>query len=243
MILWTAPGTLQILSNYDVGERVLRLITNFWNSLTVVAKQQGYHGKPFKSERGTTQGDIVSPTIFNIIFDAVIREWYHTLNSKGLSDIVHAIFYADDGHLYSNDADTLQRATDLIVDLFETVGLKTNPTKTKAMICAPQPSTTRICTPAYKRRMGDHTELTYSEHKRQQIECDICKDRIQARSIVRHKRIKHGIDTTATTQQTMPPYLIEHGNTYTVSMPEYKQTGQCPVPECDAISCSDTTMT
>jgi hypothetical protein len=31
----------------------------------------------------------------------------------------------------------------------------------------------------------------------------------------------------------MPPYLIEHGNTYTVSMPEYKQTGQCPVPGCE----------
>jgi hypothetical protein len=103
------------------------------------------------------------------------------------------------------------------------------------MICAPQPSTTRICTPAYKRRiMGDHTELTYSEHKRQQIELAcICKDHIQARSPARHKRSKHGIDMTAMTQQTTPPYLIEHGNTYTVSMPEYKQTGQCPVPGCE----------
>jgi hypothetical protein len=66
---------LPILQNYGVGEQILQLITKFWNSLTVVAKQQGYYGKPFRSERGTTQGDIVSPTIFNIIVDAVVRAW------------------------------------------------------------------------------------------------------------------------------------------------------------------------
>jgi hypothetical protein len=82
-----------------VGERIIWLLTNFWNSLTIVAKQQGYHGQPFRSERGTTQGDIVSPTIFNIIVDAVVRAGYNTLNLEGLADDVQAIFYADDGHL------------------------------------------------------------------------------------------------------------------------------------------------
>jgi hypothetical protein len=47
----------------------------------------------------TTQGDIVSPTIFNIIVDAVVRAGYNTLNLEGLADDVQAIFYADDGHL------------------------------------------------------------------------------------------------------------------------------------------------
>jgi hypothetical protein len=117
----------------------------------IVAKQQGYyHGKPFRSERGTTQGDIVSPTIFIIVVDAVVRAWYHTLNLEVLADVVQAVFYADAGHRYSNDADALQRAADRIVDLFQCMGLATNPAKTKAMVCAPHPTTTRICTPAYK---------------------------------------------------------------------------------------------
>jgi hypothetical protein len=145
----------------------------------IVAKQQGYHGQPFWLERGTTQGDIVSPTIFNIVVDAVVRAWYHTLNLEGIANDIQAIFYADDGHIYSNDPDALQRAVDLIVDLFQCVGLKTNPTKTKAMICAPHPTTTRICTPAYKRKMGDQTEQTYIERKRRQIECDICNTLVQ----------------------------------------------------------------
>jgi hypothetical protein len=182
--------TLQLLQRYGMGERLLKILTNFWSSLRVVARQQGYYGDPFKSKRGTTQGNIISPTIFNIIVDAIVRAWYHQLESENLSDKVRAVFFADDGHIYSNDAEALQRALEIIVQLFERMGLQTNPTKTKAMVCAPNPTVTRICTPAYKRRMEEinnnsTTEPlpTYSERKRQQIECEICHARLQARSI------------------------------------------------------------
>jgi hypothetical protein len=111
--------TLHILKRYGVGERILRILTNFWNSLQVVARQQGYYGEPFRSERGTTQGDIASPTIFNIAVDAVIRAWSHQLEIEGISELVRAIFYADDGYIYSYNAEALQRATDLLVELFE----------------------------------------------------------------------------------------------------------------------------
>jgi len=43
--------TLQLLHSYGVGERILRLLTNFWKSLMIVAKQSGYHGEPFTSGR------------------------------------------------------------------------------------------------------------------------------------------------------------------------------------------------
>jgi hypothetical protein len=68
---------LQLLQRYGVGEGTARLLTNFWNSQQVVARQQGYYGVPFHVERGTTQGDIISPTIFNIVVDAIVRTWFH----------------------------------------------------------------------------------------------------------------------------------------------------------------------
>jgi hypothetical protein len=40
-----------------------------------VAKASGYYGDPFGVTRGVTQGDPVSPTIFNIVVDAVVRYW------------------------------------------------------------------------------------------------------------------------------------------------------------------------
>ena len=41
----------------------------------MVARAGGYYGKGFKGERGVTQGDPLSPTIFNVVVDAVIRHW------------------------------------------------------------------------------------------------------------------------------------------------------------------------
>jgi hypothetical protein len=63
----------------------------------------------------------------------------------------------------------------------------------------------------------------------------MCNDCMQARSLARHKATKHKIDTAAITQQMTPSHFAEHGNTYEISMPEYKHTGQCPVPGCDTI--------
>jgi hypothetical protein len=48
MTHWTEHG-LKILEGYGVGERTLRLLTNFWDNIKVVARQQGYYGEPFRS--------------------------------------------------------------------------------------------------------------------------------------------------------------------------------------------------
>ena len=70
-----------------------------------------------------TQGDIVSPTLFNIIVDAVVRYWFHGLEmdetaSEGLRHLVrdrNVLFYAEDGLLASRDAEWLQQAFDVLM--------------------------------------------------------------------------------------------------------------------------------
>jgi hypothetical protein len=103
------------------------------------------------------------------------------------------------------------------------------------MVCAPQPSVTRICSPAYRRRMGDLSEDIYSTRKRCLIECDICNVHVQARSLTRHKRFKHGIDINHTNTLLTPPHLTGIGNTYEISMPDYCQPSQYPVLGCKTI--------
>ena len=39
----------------------------------MVARASGYYGKAFKGARGVTQGNTLSPTIFNVVVDAVGR--------------------------------------------------------------------------------------------------------------------------------------------------------------------------
>ena len=55
-----------------------------------------------------------------------------------------AIFYANDAILASRDPVALQKALDIIVELFERVGLRTNTSKTKVMTCMPGKIRTRL---------------------------------------------------------------------------------------------------
>ena len=41
----------------------------------MVARAGGYYGANFHRERGVTQGDLISPTIFNVVVDAVVCHW------------------------------------------------------------------------------------------------------------------------------------------------------------------------
>ena len=52
-----------------------RLLREYWNKPTMVARAGGYYRTGFKGERGVTQGDPLSPNIFNVVVDAVVRHW------------------------------------------------------------------------------------------------------------------------------------------------------------------------
>ena len=45
----------------------------------MVAQAGGYYGKDFRGERGVTQGNPLSPTIFNVVVDVVVRHWVNGL--------------------------------------------------------------------------------------------------------------------------------------------------------------------
>ena len=66
---------LEIVEGYGVGPRARRLLQTYWRCLTMVARAGGYYGTTFQGERGVTQGDLIPPTIFNVVVDAVIRHW------------------------------------------------------------------------------------------------------------------------------------------------------------------------
>jgi Reverse transcriptase (RNA-dependent DNA polymerase) len=63
---------LSLLQSYGMGPRLLGLLQNFWSGLQLVLRQGGFHGRPIRSGRGVTQGDPLSPIIFNVVVDAVV---------------------------------------------------------------------------------------------------------------------------------------------------------------------------
>ena len=61
-----------------------------------------------------------------------------------------AIFYVDDAYLASRYGKFLQRPLDLLVGLFERVGLETNTSKTQTMICIPDKIRTKLPAESYQ---------------------------------------------------------------------------------------------
>jgi hypothetical protein len=74
-----------------MGPNLIRILRNFWENLQVVPRQSGFYGHPIPSRRGVTQGDPLSPTIFNIVIDAIVRELF----SYPYFDSLKVLFYAN----------------------------------------------------------------------------------------------------------------------------------------------------
>ena len=86
---------MQILEGYGVGANIRHIISLIWQGDTLVPRQAGYYGKAlFKAKRGVHVGDVMSPTVFNIVVDALVRHWKHTHSPVEFEEL--ALFYADD---------------------------------------------------------------------------------------------------------------------------------------------------
>ena len=230
--------TLQTMKEYGVGSRLLCLIENYWKSQKIAPRQRGYHGPIITPERGVTQGGLFSCNEFNIMIDSVLRYWLTKVvpfNAEdGLGRTVEdmlTLFYADDGLLSAKDKAWLQKALNLLISLFERIGLKTKDSKTKMMICLPAVKASRMTEGAYKRRMTGEGDSCH-ERMRRRVACPECGDILQLRSLPNHRRVQHGISVTA----LPPPPPDAPPTLYFASVPRLpardRDDVECPIPDC-----------
>ena len=66
---------LEILEGCGVCPRYLRLLQTYWRQLTMVAKAGGYYRTVLQGSRGVMQVDTLSLAIFNVVVNAVVRNW------------------------------------------------------------------------------------------------------------------------------------------------------------------------
>ena len=100
----------------------------------------------FKSTRGTNQGGLVSPTLFNLIVDNVVQNWlaltveYQLVSQEVLVLAVGrcmGLFYDDDGVVVLCNLEWLRVNLNVLIGPFHQYGLVANIAKSKAMICQP----------------------------------------------------------------------------------------------------------
>jgi hypothetical protein len=117
-------------------------------------------GDTFGVETGFKQGDVISPMLFNLYMDCVIREVMPKIKSLGITfryaingalhetdsrvlseeDLLWILLYADDIALLSDDPDKLQRMVTALHLAFQRWGLLISVGKTKSMtVYVPRP--------------------------------------------------------------------------------------------------------
>jgi hypothetical protein len=139
--------------------------------------------------------------MFNVCVNALVREWLHQMLGEeaarnGLGECVVEIlvvFYVDDGLIASHDPVWLQESFDVLIGLFERIGLFTNVAKTKAMVCIPgqiQEGYTEEEYADYK----SPTE-TSADRKRRRVDCKICGASLAAGSYQSHLESQHDVFT------------------------------------------------
>ena len=96
---------LDILEGYGTEPRAFRLLQTYWSRLKMVESSGGYYGAAFTSARVVTQGDPLSPTIFNVVVDSVVCHWVSVMlgvaekRSERGQEVGHhnSLFFADYG--------------------------------------------------------------------------------------------------------------------------------------------------
>ena len=165
----------------------------------MVVRAGVYYGTAFQGARKVTQGYPLSPTIFNVLVDVVVRHWVTVVitgaEDRGESgkEVRHqsALFYVDNGTVASSDPRWLQGAFNTLVGLFDILGLQTNAGNTVGMVCRPYQAAGNQSEATYGRRiMGEGT--TYREPQKGWVHCRECGEEMSEGSMAGQMMTRNG---------------------------------------------------
>ena len=180
-----------LLQDYGLGPPCRAVLQGTWMDCVLVPKKGGQYGKPVPTGHGVRQGDVISPMLFNILVDAILRHEELQCNISGISDISPRVcFYADDVAISGTDAPTIQQSLDAIIDGFKRLGICVNREKTKWMFVARKTQINCIQHRAYCNLVRGGPE-TYVHRGHQLIKCPVCATNIQWHCLQHHLLHQH----------------------------------------------------
>ncbi len=174
--------------------------------------------------------------MFNVCVDAVIREWLwrrmdeeavHERFAEASREIV--AFFVDDGLVRSRDPIWLQSTLNILVILFESICLRTNPDKTKVMMCVPGNIQVAHTEEAYHTQQYGPVNPTAKRHR---VECVICGVSLAVGSLRSHLETKHDTYWSFVLNREL---TVEREAVIYQAITDSTGTYFCPVPACVGI--------
>ena len=129
----------QILNALDIDGKDLRILSNLYWRQTATVRIDGEHSEETSIRRGVRQGCVLSPDLFNIYSENILRE-IEDINGISLGGHnINNLRYADDTVLIAESEQTLQNMLDTVVVASEKKGLALNISKTESMTISKNP--------------------------------------------------------------------------------------------------------
>ena len=139
-------------------------------------------------------------------------------------------FFVDDGLVGLRDPIWLQHAFDILVTLFESIGLRTNSNKTKVMTWVSGKIRVALTDEAYHAQRYGPANPTAKRHW---VECNICGASLAAGSLTSHLETQHN---TFRSFVLNPDVAIERVAVVYRATADATGTYFCPVPACVGVA-------
>ena len=129
------PVLLKRLYEAGVNGKAWRIIRSWYTSPNSMVRVNGVLSSPFTLERGVLQGSVLSPVLFLLIMDPLLK----SLQSNGLGLSVGDTYaggfiHADDIRTISSSWTTLQEQINTVCTFAANNGLTLNPTKCEVVL-------------------------------------------------------------------------------------------------------------
>lgn len=130
---------IEVLYNRGIPTNIIKTITNIYENNRIQAKIKNKLTTPITVESGIRQGDSLSPVLFNIVMEEIIKRVNTGKGYEMGQQEIKIVCYADDAVLLANNEDDLQR----LLHLFNVTAKKYNMTisteKTKCLVTSKNP--------------------------------------------------------------------------------------------------------
>ena len=135
-------GLMRILEHYNIPRKLLELVRSLYNQATSAVRCGMDISGWFKQSVGVRQGCILSPDLFNLFLEHVLREALDAyqdgcrMNGYRITNLR----FADDIALLGETQDECQRQLNAIENASERFGLEISAQKTKGMLVSNEPA-------------------------------------------------------------------------------------------------------